>query len=147
MKYSLASWTQARCGPSTSNGSALCRFQPSPEVRTLKAVTKHSRLQTHSCLRCPAHMDTVYMSRGNHASSHTILNLTSSGSASGSPNLLTCWVPFGENPTEMGSLAILEGSHTAAEFERLRETYGKMDHERDHLDGSGWFTEAHTACI
>jgi len=69
-----------------------------------------------------AHMDNVYMGRG-------------------SPKLLTCWVPFGENPVEMGSLAVCEGSHNLAEFEKLRATYGQMDHESDKLDGSGWFTE------
>lgn len=69
-----------------------------------------------------AHMDAVYMSRG-------------------SLNLLTCWIPFGNNPIEMGALAICEGSHKGEAFARLRETYGTMDHERDGLDGSGWFSE------
>eukprot|EP00928_Gymnodinium_smaydae_P081599 TRINITY_DN65085_c0_g1_i1.p1 TRINITY_DN65085_c0_g1~~TRINITY_DN65085_c0_g1_i1.p1 ORF type:complete len:405 (-),score=85.24 TRINITY_DN65085_c0_g1_i1:185-1360(-) len=69
-----------------------------------------------------AHMDSVYMSRGT-------------------PKLLTCWIPFGENPLEVGALAILEGSHRSPAYARLRETYGSMDHEAVGLDGSGWFSE------
>jgi len=69
-----------------------------------------------------AHNDAVYMSRG-------------------SPELLTCWIPFGENPIEMGAIAVCEKSHKSEGFRRLRETYGALDHEKDKLDGTGWFTE------
>ena len=41
----------------------------------------------------------------------------------------------------MGTLAVCEASHRLPEFARLRETYGKMDWEKDRLDGSGWFTD------
>ena len=68
-----------------------------------------------------AHCDIVYMGRGTH-------------------ELVTSWLPFGENPAEMGSLAILAGSHSLPGFARLRRTYGEMDHERDGLDGTGWLT-------
>ena len=69
-----------------------------------------------------AHMDWVYMGRG-------------------SSRVLTCWIPLGQNPIEMGTLAVAEGSHRLPEFSHLRATYGEMDHERVGLDGSGWFTE------
>ena len=70
-----------------------------------------------------AHFDRVYMGRGT------------------TDRLLTCWVPFGHNPVEMGTVAVCEGSHALDAFAPLRRTYGALDHERDGLDGSGWFTE------
>jgi ectoine hydroxylase-related dioxygenase (phytanoyl-CoA dioxygenase family) len=39
----------------------------------------------------------------------------------------------------MGGLAILEGSHRAESTAKLRETYGKMDVDRDNV--SGWFSD------
>ena len=68
-----------------------------------------------------AHCDIVYMGRGTH-------------------DVVTSWLPFGENPAEMGSLAILAGSHVLPGFAQLRRSYGAMDHERDGLDGTGWLT-------
>jgi len=64
-----------------------------------------------------AHYDVVYMGRGT-------------------TNLFTCWTPLGEVPYEHGPLAILAGSHR---LERVRETYGRMDVDRDNV--SGWFSE------
>jgi hypothetical protein len=69
-----------------------------------------------------AHVDRVYMGRG-------------------SESLMTCWVPFGDNPIELGALAVCSGSHRLESFAKLRATYGAMDHESDRLDGSGWFSE------
>lgn len=66
-----------------------------------------------------SHYDIVYMGRGTH-------------------NLYTCWTPITDVPFEMGPLAILVGSHRGAEFERVRETYGKMDVDRDKV--TGWFS-------
>lgn len=63
-----------------------------------------------------AHYDIVYMGRGT-------------------PNLYTVWTPFGDTPIELGTLAILEGSHR---WERVRETYGKLDVDRDRTEG--WFS-------
>jgi hypothetical protein len=63
-----------------------------------------------------AHYDIVYMGRGT-------------------PNVCTCWIPIGDVPYEQGPLAILAGSHR---FERIKETYGKMDVDRDHV--TGWFS-------
>jgi ectoine hydroxylase-related dioxygenase (phytanoyl-CoA dioxygenase family) len=63
-----------------------------------------------------AHYDIVYMGRGT-------------------PNVFTCWTPLGDVPYELCPLALLVGSHR---FERIRETYGKMDVDRDHV--TGWFT-------
>ncbi|MBW3625438.1 MAG: phytanoyl-CoA dioxygenase family protein [Armatimonadetes bacterium] len=63
-----------------------------------------------------AHYDIVYMGRGT-------------------PNVCTCWIPIGDCPFELGPLALLVGSHR---FERIKETYGKMDVDRDHV--VGWFT-------
>ncbi len=65
------------------------------------------------------HMDHVYMGRG-------------------SKRLMTCWVPFGDLPIEQGTLAICKGSHNEPGFEKLRNTYGKMDVDRDNV--AGWFT-------
>lgn len=67
-----------------------------------------------------AHFDVVYMGRG-------------------SGRLLTCWIPLGEVPVEHGTLAVCVGSHNSARFERLRQTYGKMDVDRDHVT-EGSFT-------
>ena len=70
------------------------------------------------------HYDTVYMGRG-------------------SGRLRTCWVPFGDVPMAQGTLAICAGSHRAESFQPLRETYGKMDVDRDQVKGDktiGWFS-------
>jgi Phytanoyl-CoA dioxygenase (PhyH) len=61
-----------------------------------------------------AHYDVVYMGRGTH-------------------NLYTCWTPLGDVPLEQGPLALLVGSHR---FERVKQTYGTMDVDRDHVVGS-----------
>jgi hypothetical protein len=66
-----------------------------------------------------AHYDIVYMGRGTQ-------------------NLYTCWTPITEVPYELGPLAVLVGSHRGPAFERVRETYGKMDVDRDKV--TGWFT-------
>jgi hypothetical protein len=63
-----------------------------------------------------AHYDIVYMGRGTD-------------------RVYTVWTPFGDVSFEMGPLAILVGSHR---FERVRETYGRMDVDRDKV--VGWFT-------
>ena len=60
------------------------------------------------------HYDIVYMGRGTQ-------------------NVYTAWTPLGDVSLEMGPLAILVGSHC---FERIKETYGKMDVDRDHVTGS-----------
>lgn len=65
------------------------------------------------------HYDVVYMGRGTM-------------------NLRTCWIPFGDLPVEQGVLAVCEGSHNDPAFEKLRQTYGRVDVDRDHIDG--WFT-------
>lgn len=67
-----------------------------------------------------AHLDVVYMGRGT-------------------PNLVTCWTPWGDVPREMGSLAILVGSHRLPGWERVHATYGRMDVDRDHVEG--WFSD------
>ncbi len=61
-----------------------------------------------------AHYDVVYMGRGTH-------------------QLVTCWTPIGDVPLDMGPLAIFVGSHR---FDVLKETYGKMDVDRDHVTDS-----------
>jgi len=61
-----------------------------------------------------AHYDIVYMGRGTQ-------------------NLYTVWTPLGDVPYAKGPLAILGGSH---QFEQIKETYGKMDVDRDHVTGS-----------
>lgn len=63
-----------------------------------------------------AHYDVVYMGRGTK-------------------DLYTVWTPLGDVPLEQGPLAILVGSH---QFEKVRETYGQMDVDRDKV--AGWFS-------
>ncbi len=66
-----------------------------------------------------AHMDTVYMGE-NLANVHTV------------------WIPFGDTPVEQGTLAMCAGSNQLPEFARLRATYGRMDVDRDGIEG--WFS-------
>lgn len=66
-----------------------------------------------------AHQDVVYMGRG-------------------SQRLLTCWIPIGDIPIKNGPIAILPGTHTVKKMKHIRSTYGKMDVDRDGIDG--WFT-------
>ena len=55
----------------------------------------------------------------------------------GSQNLYTVWIPFGDIPITQGTLAICRGSHKLDSFARIRDTYGRMDIDRDGI--SGWF--------
>ncbi|HTL52816.1 MAG TPA: phytanoyl-CoA dioxygenase family protein [Planctomycetota bacterium] len=66
-----------------------------------------------------AHYDIVYMGRGTQ-------------------KLYTCWSPLGRVKFENGPLCICTGSHNLPSFEKVRNTYGKMDVDRDHVQG--WFT-------
>ncbi|MEF3305479.1 phytanoyl-CoA dioxygenase family protein [Paenibacillus sp. GYB003] len=63
-----------------------------------------------------AHYDIVYMGRGTK-------------------NVYTLWTPFGDTPVELGTLAVLLGSHR---LDKLKATYGEMDVDRDRMDG--WFS-------
>ena len=56
----------------------------------------------------------------------------------GSQNLYTVWIPFGDIPVEQGTLAMCVGSHTDPRFEKIRRTYGRMDVDRDQIEG--WFS-------
>ena len=67
-----------------------------------------------------AHYDYVYMGQG-------------------SPNLHTVWIPFGDAEVHQGTLAMCVGSHRLPAFEKLKQTYGRMDVDRDHTEG--WFTK------
>lgn len=68
------------------------------------------------------HMDIVYMGRG-------------------SQNVVTTWIPFMEIPIELGGLAVCKGTHKDPKFQKIRETYGNLDVDRDDVGGTGWFTE------
>lgn len=59
------------------------------------------------------HYDIVYMGRGT-------------------TNLFTCWTPLGDVSLQHGPLAICVGSHR---FERMKQTYGKSDVDRDLTAG------------
>ena len=65
-----------------------------------------------------AHFDHVYMGRG-------------------SSQLYTVWIPFGDIPITQGTLAVCHGSHKLDSFARIRDTYGRMDVDRDGVEG--WF--------
>lgn len=67
-----------------------------------------------------SHFDVVYMGRG-------------------SQRVHTVWIPLGDTPVRHGTLAICEGSHSLSGFARLRETYGRMDVDRDRVQG--WFSD------
>lgn len=67
-----------------------------------------------------AHYDVVYMGRGTD-------------------QLRTCWIPMGDIEIEQGVLAICEGSHNLPGFEKLRRTYGRVDVDRDRIEG--WFSK------
>ena len=60
-----------------------------------------------------AHYDVVYMGLGTK-------------------DLYTCWTPIGDVSPDMGTLAILSGSHR---IEKIRETYGEVDVDRDRIEG------------
>ena len=64
-----------------------------------------------------AHYDVVYMGRG-------------------STQLYTCWTPFGDIDIEQGPLALCVGSHKLPGFEKVRSTYGRMDVDRDLVEGT-----------
>ena len=64
-----------------------------------------------------AHYDIVYMGRGTK-------------------NLYTVWSPLGDISYEMGGLALCLGSQ---HFEKVKQTYGQMDVDRDKV--TGWFTD------
>lgn len=65
------------------------------------------------------HYDVVYMGRGSR-------------------RLHTNWLPLADLPIEQGTLAICVGSHNLPSFQRVRDTYGNMDVDRDLIDG--WFS-------
>jgi len=67
-----------------------------------------------------AHYDVVYMGRG-------------------SQRLHTMWVPFGDIEPTQGTLAMCVGSHDQPGFQKLRDTYGKVDVDRDLVEG--WFSK------
>ena len=52
--------------------------------------------------------------------------------ARGTTNLYTVWTPLDDVTYDMGPLVILAGSH---QFDAVKETYGKMDVDRDHVTG------------
>lgn len=64
-----------------------------------------------------AHVDSVYMGRGTRS------------------RLFTTWIPLHDTPVEMGPLAVVHQSHRLKGFARVRETYGNMDVDRDHVIG------------
>jgi hypothetical protein len=65
-----------------------------------------------------AHYDVVYMGRGTK-------------------KVYTMWTPLGDVPYEHGTLALCLGSQ---HFEKVRQTYGEMDVDRDNV-ATGWFSE------
>lgn len=68
-----------------------------------------------------AHYDVVYMGRGSI------------------DKLFTVWTPLSDVSTDLGSLALCVGSHNLPGFQKLRDTYGKMDVDRDRV--SGWYAD------
>ena len=50
----------------------------------------------------------------------------------GTRNLFTVWCPFGDVSLELGGLAVCTGSQN---WHKVRDTYGNMDVDRDHIGG------------
>ena len=65
----------------------------------------------------PAHFDMPYMGRGTR-------------------DVYTVWTPFDDVPAEMGTLTLVPESHRLSGFAKVRETYGRMDVDRDHVHGN-----------
>lgn len=63
-----------------------------------------------------AHYDVVYMGRGSR-------------------KVHTVWIPLGDIPVGHGTLAVCHGSHSEPGFRKLLETYGRMDVDRDNIEG------------
>lgn len=61
----------------------------------------------------PIHYDIVFMGRGTQ-------------------NLYSCWTPFGDVSLDMGPIVFCLGSNR---FEKVRETYGQADVDRDLIKG------------
>lgn len=68
-----------------------------------------------------AHYDVVYMGRGTQ------------------DKLFTTWTPLGDISYQQGPLALCLGSHKLPGFQKVRETYGRMDVDRDRV--GGWFSD------
>jgi hypothetical protein len=62
------------------------------------------------------HYDVVYMGRGTTA------------------RLYTSWIPLGDVGLSDGPLAVLKGSHNLPSYQRVRETYGRADVDRDNIE-------------
>ena len=67
-----------------------------------------------------AHMDVFYMGRG-------------------SKKLHTMWIPIGKITRENGPMVVLDKSHNHPKLKKIRDTYGRMDVDKDLIKG-GWFT-------
>ena len=61
----------------------------------------------------PIHCDIVYMGRGTR-------------------KLYSCWTPIGDVSLDMGPLVLCLGSH---HFDKIRQTYGQADVDRDLIEG------------
>lgn len=184
------------CVPFLEGRNAITHSEP--VLRVLEAAelrTFFDRLFGEPCrsfdfkwLRCVprqaftgAHTDSVYMSRGSkvgvqrapatlHNNRWAFETLTRLHFSTFWQRLITCWIPFHDIPMEMGSLAVLEGSHKLPSYQHLQvcrsllhrcspqlhhhffpdawrrlfcsqKTYAQMDAESANLDGTGWFTE------
>jgi hypothetical protein len=68
-----------------------------------------------------AHYDVVYMGRGTVG------------------KLFTVWTPLDDIPYEKGGLVLCVGSHNLPGFQKVRDSYGKMDVDRDRVQG--WFSD------
>jgi ectoine hydroxylase-related dioxygenase (phytanoyl-CoA dioxygenase family) len=68
------------------------------------------------------HMDNIYMSGGSR-------------------RLHTCWIPLMPIDLQVGGLCVLEGSHRASGFQRIRDTYAEYDVDNTDIQGGGNFTE------
>ncbi len=115
--------------PDISHSDAVITVLESPDLFSLfrDLLDDEVRTYAYKWLRAVGndsftgcHYDVVYMGQG-------------------SQRVHTVWIPFADIPIYQGTLAICEGSHRLPGFQRLRETYGKIDVDRDRTEG--WFNK------
>lgn len=56
----------------------------------------------------------------------------------GTSRLLTAWIPLGDIPSHMGTLALADQSHSSERLRHFRETYGQGKVGKDGVQ-SGWY--------
>ena len=120
------------------------RLKVSPEMRRLIEAKRVFELFERIFNKAALCLD-LKIFRSAKTGDHTGAHYDAVYVGQGSANVHTLWMPFGDVPIEQGTLVINQGSHSLPGFARLRDTYGKMDVDRDRILGAkgslpGWFS-------